>query len=78
LDCEFCHQDQKKIALLQICVEDRSLVFQIHVADRIPDSLKQFLQDEDHIFVSVAMGGDYDKLQKDLKIELSNIAELQA
>ena len=63
---------------LQICVGDRRLVFQTYVAGHIPNDLKKFLQDEEHIFVGVAIGEDYVKLQNDLKIDLSNMAELQA
>jgi hypothetical protein len=78
LDTEWFENDRKKIALIQICVDKKCLLFKVNIAGDIPDNLKSFLADEDHVFVGVAIANDLDRLRESHQIELSNKVELQA
>jgi hypothetical protein len=50
------------VAVLQICVDHRCLVFQILRADYVPDALSRFLADHRFTFVGVGIGDDVAKL----------------
>jgi hypothetical protein len=78
LDTEWFENDRKRIALIQICVDKKCLLFKVGIAGDIPDNLKSFLADEDHVFVGVAIANDLDRLREGHQIELSNKVELQA
>jgi hypothetical protein len=78
LDTEWFESDRKKIALIQICVGKKCLLFKVGHAGIIPDDLKSFLADENHVFVGVAIANDLDRLREGHQIELSNKVELQA
>ena len=80
LDTEHAeYEGKKKIALIQICVNTRCLLFQVGVAGGcIPDDLKSFFVRENHVFVGVAIANDMDLLRQHHNIELSKKVELQA
>jgi len=78
LDTEWFEWDRKKIALIQICVGKKCLLFKVGHAGIIPDDLKSFLADENHVFVGVAIANDLDRLREGHQVELSNKIELQA
>ncbi|MCL7028359.1 hypothetical protein MKW94_030783 [Papaver nudicaule] len=51
-----------RVATLQLCVGRRCLIFQIMYADKIPTSLRSFLENESLRFVGVGIGSDAYKL----------------
>ncbi|KAK6120437.1 hypothetical protein DH2020_045813 [Rehmannia glutinosa] len=70
LDCEwrpnYSRHHQNPVATLQLCVGRRCLIYQlIHSDGEIPESLVQFLSDEDYTFVGVNIAGDLEKLERD-------------
>ncbi|KQK09028.1 hypothetical protein BRADI_2g45630v3 [Brachypodium distachyon] len=65
-----------QIALLQLCVGDRCLVFQIFNADYVPHQLAEFLANPDHCFVAVGVGGDEQRLREDCGIEVAYTMDL--
>nr|AFK44726.1 unknown [Lotus japonicus] len=65
------------VALLQLCVDHRCLVFQIIHAPSIPDSLSSFLSNPQHTFVGVGIQGDVDKLLKDRSFTVANAVDLR-
>lgn len=65
------------VALLQICVGRRCLVFQILRADYVPDSLFYFLADARFTFVGVGVQGDVDKLRAHHGLEVHNWVDLR-
>lgn len=56
-----------KMALLQICVDKRCLLFQVDLAGSIPDDLKRFLVHEEHVFVGVTIAEDFNRLWEDYR-----------
>ncbi|KAG8372185.1 hypothetical protein BUALT_Bualt12G0040100 [Buddleja alternifolia] len=56
------------IAVLQICVCDRCLVYQIIHAPYIPDALRNFFFHKHYTFVGVGVKSDLDKLVEDYRI----------
>jgi ribonuclease D len=65
------------VALLQICVGRRCLVFQILRADYVPDSLFDFFADERLTFVGVGVGADAQKLSAHYGLEVANTVDLR-
>lgn len=69
LDIEWCPHGlhgtygENPVALLQLCVGRRCLVFQLIHCDYIPDELNDFLLDERFLFVGVGIGDDLKKLK---------------
>ena len=65
------------VALLQLCVGRRCLVFQILHADYIPGSLFDFLADERFTFVGVGIGDDAAKLRAGYGLEVGCAEDLR-
>ncbi|GFP85033.1 werner syndrome-like exonuclease [Phtheirospermum japonicum] len=59
---------QNPVATVQICVGRRCLVYQIIHTDYIPQSLADFLSDDDFTFVGVSVQSDLDKLDAEYGI----------
>jgi hypothetical protein len=66
------------VALLQICVGRRCLVFQILHADYIPDSLFDFFADDRFTFVGVGVHDDLAKLRAGYGLEAACAEDLRA
>jgi ribonuclease D len=64
-------------ALLQLCVDNRCLIFQLLHADYIPDSLSGFLMDDRFRFVGVGVDADADRLARDYDLQVSNLEDLR-
>ncbi|CAH9087548.1 unnamed protein product [Cuscuta europaea] len=54
-----------KTATLQLCVEEKCLIFQLLHADEIPDALKRFMSDSTFAFVGVEVTNDVGKLREE-------------
>ncbi|KAJ1285287.1 hypothetical protein BS78_03G269100 [Paspalum vaginatum] len=65
------------VALLQVCVGRRCLVFQILHADYIPDALFDFFSDDRFTFVGVGIQGDVAKLRNDYELEVRRAVDLR-
>ncbi|XBI18401.1 uncharacterized protein [Aegilops tauschii subsp. strangulata] len=65
-----------QIAVLQLCVGDRCLVYQIFHADYIPAELAAFLANPDFCFVAVGVGGDVKRLHDDCNLEVAHTMDL--
>ncbi|CAL4974924.1 unnamed protein product [Urochloa decumbens] len=68
---------KNKMAVLQLCVGRRGLVFQIFHADRVPSALRDFLACPDHSFLGVAVDGDVKRLAEDCGLAVANAVELR-
>jgi ribonuclease D len=66
-----------RMAVLQLCVGYRCLVFQIVRADYVPAVLKAFLACPDHSFVGVGVDNDVERLYVDCKLLLANAVDLR-
>ncbi|KAI3943853.1 hypothetical protein MKW92_046693 [Papaver armeniacum] len=67
---------RKKVAVLQLCLSTRCLIFQISRCDEIPESLAGFLSNENHIFVGAGIDGDAHKLWVDYGLYLGTTEEV--
>lgn len=65
------------VAVLQICVDHRCLVFQILQADYIPDALSRFLADRRFTFVGVGISGDVAKLRAGYRLGVASTVDLR-
>ncbi|XP_078151308.1 3'-5' exonuclease-like [Carex rostrata] len=67
----------KAVALLQLCVGRRCLIFQLHCSDFIPDKLLDFLRDDRFKFVGVGINGDAENLKQRNGIEVGHVMDLR-
>ncbi|KAL6616031.1 hypothetical protein ACP70R_038301 [Stipagrostis hirtigluma subsp. patula] len=65
------------VAVLQICVGRRCLVFQILHADYVPDALFDFFSDERFTFVGVGVHDDAAKLRAGYGLEVASAVDLR-
>ncbi|CAO2165812.1 unnamed protein product [Urochloa humidicola] len=68
---------EHRMAVLQLCVGHRCLIFQIVHADYIPTVLHKFLANPDHIFAAVGVDNDVDRLYDDCKLIVANAVDLR-
>ncbi|XP_062179941.1 3'-5' exonuclease-like [Phragmites australis] len=66
-----------RMAVLQLCIGRRCLVFQIVHANYVPDALRDFLACPDHRFVGVGVDGDVKRLSEDYGLEIANAVDLR-
>ncbi|VAH39505.1 unnamed protein product [Triticum turgidum subsp. durum] len=66
-----------RVALLQLCVGRRCLVFQLLHADYIPRALESFLADRDFRFVGVGVQDDANRLSNDHGLVVNNTVDLR-
>ncbi|CAL4974177.1 unnamed protein product [Urochloa decumbens] len=65
------------VAVLQLCVDRRCLVFQILRADRVPDALSDFLADRRFTFVGVGVRDDAAMLRDGYGLEVACAVDLR-
>ncbi|KAM0841812.1 hypothetical protein ACQ4PT_058774 [Festuca glaucescens] len=68
---------QNRVALLQLCVGRRCLIFQLLHADYFPDALAEFLADPDFRFVGVGVQEDANRLDNDHDLEVATTVDLR-
>ncbi|KAJ8449743.1 hypothetical protein Cgig2_001399 [Carnegiea gigantea] len=67
---------QNPVSLLQLCVGHMCLVFQLQYASELPQSLADFLGNDDYTFVGVGIAGDAQRLYDDCGLVVSNGVDL--
>ncbi|EXC30707.1 Werner Syndrome-like exonuclease [Morus notabilis] len=72
----FSHH-RNPIAILQLCVGRRCLVFQILHAPYIPRSLHDFLGDDSYTFVGVGIRKDIEKLEEEHDLSVEKFADVR-
>ncbi|KAK4268667.1 hypothetical protein QN277_025287 [Acacia crassicarpa] len=65
------------VAILQLCVGSRCLIFQILHAPNIPQSLINFLGNSNHTFVGVGIEEDVEKLVCDYELSVATFVDLR-
>jgi hypothetical protein len=65
-----------QIAVLQLCVADRCLVYQVYHAEYIPAELAAFLADPAFCFAAVGVAGDVKRLKEDCNLEVAHAVDL--
>ncbi|KAJ9188894.1 hypothetical protein P3X46_000249 [Hevea brasiliensis] len=80
LDTEWCLPAQpggyQKVAIIQLCVGKRCLIFQLYHADYIPQSLIRFLGNKKFTFVGKEVQNDADKLFQDYKLHVAHTKDV--
>ncbi|KAJ4720292.1 Werner Syndrome-like exonuclease [Melia azedarach] len=66
----------QKVAILQLCVGFRCLIFKLCHKDRMPESLITFLGNKIFTFVGKAVQTDADKLLKDYELNVARIMDV--
>ncbi|KAM3355842.1 Werner Syndrome-like exonuclease [Capsicum galapagoense] len=72
----FNPEENHPVALLQLCVGRRCLLFQLLHKDAIPVFLVNFLRDPNFKFVGVGVKGDAEKLLRDHRLFVVNTLDL--
>uniref|UniRef100_A0A0D9V3R7 3'-5' exonuclease domain-containing protein n=1 Tax=Leersia perrieri TaxID=77586 RepID=A0A0D9V3R7_9ORYZ len=65
-----------KVAVLQLCVSHRCLVFKLSRAGKYPPELADFLADPAVRFVGVGVDGDVKRLAEDCNLQVANAVDL--
>ena len=65
-----------QVAVIQLCVADRCLVYQVYHAEYIPVELASFLADPVFCFVAVGVGGDVKRLWEDCNLDVAHTMDL--
>ncbi|OIT22416.1 werner syndrome-like exonuclease [Nicotiana attenuata] len=73
----FNSNQQSQVAILQLCVDHRCLIFQLLHCHYIPTALTTFLVNPNYNFVGVGIKGDVEKLEKDYGISVKNVVDLR-
>lgn len=73
----FQRNQYNRIATVQLCAGDQCLIFQILHASSIPQTLFQFLGDDDYTFVGVGIGADVERLLDDYGIQVRKFVDLR-
>jgi hypothetical protein len=73
----FKRGQSNKTAVLQLCINDRCLVFQIIHSPFVPNSLLTFLANPNNKFVGVGIKEDLKKLLADYNISVVNFVDLR-
>lgn len=68
--------DRNPVAIMQVCVGRRCLIFQLLHADSIPESLANFLANPYFTFVGVGVEDDAKKLLEDYKLRVERTLDL--
>ncbi|KAG1371377.1 Werner Syndrome-like exonuclease [Cocos nucifera] len=68
---------QNPVAVLQLCVGRRCLVFLLLHADYVPNALLNFLADDRFTFVGVGIDGDVERLSDDHDISIGHTTDLR-
>ncbi|BAT99104.1 hypothetical protein LR48_Vigan06g118600 [Vigna angularis] len=83
LDTEWMHVPKAstkkatmKVAILQLCVEDRCLIVQLFFMKNIPPSLQSFMMDASFDFVGVGVMNDINMLKKNYGLECNKGTDL--
>ncbi|KAK4728504.1 hypothetical protein R3W88_021492 [Solanum pinnatisectum] len=69
-------EENPPVALLQLCVGHRCIIFQLIHADYIPNSLFSFLGNPNFSFVRVSVNGDCVKLYENYTLFVANPVDL--
>ncbi|TKY73575.1 Werner Syndrome exonuclease [Spatholobus suberectus] len=71
LDTEWmpAQNPKTKVAILQLCIENKCLIIQLFHMENIPQSLRSFLMDSDFKFVGVGVMNDLQMLKRDYGLE---------
>jgi len=65
-----------KVAILQLCVEDKCLIVQLFCMNNMPSSLQSFLMDSSFEFVGVGVMNDIDMLKKNYGLDCNTGTDL--
>ncbi|XP_044470520.1 Werner Syndrome-like exonuclease [Mangifera indica] len=80
LDTEWClptkTDKHQKVAILQLCVGHRCLIFQLCHTDVMPPSLINFLGNNKYTFVGKAVGTDVKKLFEEYELKVAKVRDV--
>ncbi|KAL9416915.1 hypothetical protein AB3S75_039990 [Citrus x aurantiifolia] len=80
LDTEWClpieTNKHQKVAIIQLCVGQRCLVFQLCHKDRMPQSLVDFLENDKFTFVGKGIENDANKLYQDYGLNVARTMDV--
>ncbi|KAJ1404521.1 Ribonuclease H-like superfamily [Sesbania bispinosa] len=68
--------ENNPVAVLQLCIGRRCLIFQLLYTFYVPPSLARFLRDPNHIFVGVGVHVDAKKLLENCNLSVTNYVDL--
>jgi hypothetical protein len=69
--------DQNPVAILQLCVSRRCLIFELLHADYIPSTLGEFLGEPAFHFIGVGVDVHVERLGDDHELKVANSVDLQ-